>query len=510
MRYRPRPLQDPLTRALLDSQPHGIMVLGLEDRDDDESLILVTANAAADRLFQIDSTEMVGRRLVSLRPRVRETGVIAPLAQLAREGGALEMPPIPFNYEGGEVRWYSCQMSGLPGARVGLTFDDITERRRMEREAGDQRRFLDSIVENLPAMIFVKEAEKLRFVRVNRAGERITGISREALLGHTDYDFFPVEEADFFTAKDRAVLATGELEDILEEPLHTPEGLRWLHTKKIPIHDDDGRPAFLLGISEDITEVRQARLSLERTTEELRRSNEELERFAYVASHDLKEPLRTMSGFAELMRRRYAGRLDDRADRWLAHIIDGSSRMHVLIDDLLRYSKTGREELTMTPVDTAALVDDITDALGAAIEEAGARLTRGALPTVLGSRSLLRQLFQNLIGNALKFRAERPPVVEVSAAREGRDWVFTVRDNGVGIAPRHLDLIFGLFQRLAGRDVPGSGLGLAISRRIVERHGGRIRVTSTPGEGAAFHFNLPAATPLSEPSGEDAPPTSVL
>jgi len=227
---------------------------------------------------------------------------------------------------------------------------------------------------------------------------------------------------------------------------------------------------------------------------ELRRSNEELERFAYVASHDLQEPLRMVASYTELLGRRYEGQLDERADRYIHFAVDGARRMQTLINDLLTYSRVGRAELAFEPVDLEALVEEQLQSFQLRMAESEAVVTRDPLPTVTGDRGQLGQLVQNLLSNALKFHGEAPPRIHLSCHEEADHWHLAVRDEGLGIEPTYHDRIFGLFQRLHHRgDFEGTGLGLAICARIAHAHGGTIRVESEPGSGSTFHVALPKA-----------------
>jgi light-regulated signal transduction histidine kinase (bacteriophytochrome) len=229
-----------------------------------------------------------------------------------------------------------------------------------------------------------------------------------------------------------------------------------------------------------------------RHAEELERSNRELEQFAYVVSHDLKAPLRTMAGFGELLQKRLEGKLDPQGEKWLSHITDGAIRMQTLIDDLLAYSRVGLGEVAREPTEASSACDEALENLRASIQETGAKVTCQRLPTILANRRQLVQLFQNLIGNALKFRGAEPPQIRVGADQQADDWLFSVRDNGIGIAPEHVDRIFRMFKRLHhAEDYPGTGIGLAICKKIVELHGGRIWAESEPGAGATFYFTVP-------------------
>jgi light-regulated signal transduction histidine kinase (bacteriophytochrome) len=240
-------------------------------------------------------------------------------------------------------------------------------------------------------------------------------------------------------------------------------------------------------------QLRQTADLLAQQTAELARSNEELERFAYIASHDLQEPLRMVASYTQLLARRYRGKLDEDADEFIGYAVNGANRMQQLIRDLLEYSRVGTRGGAFTSVDCGELVATVIGDLGAAIAETGATVVAGDLPTVSADRSQLRQLFQNLVENALKYRSDTPPVVRIAASQDGDEWRFSVQDNGIGVAPEYADRIFVIFQRLHTQaEYPGTGIGLALCKRIVERHGGRIWVESAAGGGSTFHFTLPA------------------
>ena len=245
----------------------------------------------------------------------------------------------------------------------------------------------------------------------------------------------------------------------------------------------------------DITRLRESERALASYTDDLQRSNEELQRFAYVASHDLQEPLRSIISFTQLLERRYRGRLDSDADEYIAFIVEGGNRMQRLIEDLLQLSRIETKAKPLVPTDVGEVVADALRLMETPIREAGATVTVGDLPTVMADGAQLAQVFTNLVGNALKYRRpDTPPAIRISAERAGAFWRFDVEDNGIGIEAEYFDRIFVIFQRLHTRDeYEGTGIGLAVVRKIVERHGGRTGVESTPGEGSTFFFTLPAA-----------------
>jgi PAS domain S-box-containing protein len=258
-----------------------------------------------------------------------------------------------------------------------------------------------------------------------------------------------------------------------------------------PLHKADGN-ILVIATIRDVTERHEWEQALARRSEELEQSNAELQQFAYVASHDLQEPLRMIVSFLGLLKKRYGGQLDAEADEFINFAVDGGTRMQALIQDLLTYSRVGGRDLAPELVDTGKLVDDVLTELRPTIEEKRARVTRGRLPKVKADPIQISRVFQNLIANGLKFHGEEAPRISIEAELIGSAWMFSVKDNGIGIPPEQFDRIFRIFQRLHSQaEYPGTGIGLAICKRIIERHGGRIWVNSTPGEGTTFHFTVP-------------------
>jgi PAS domain S-box-containing protein len=266
-----------------------------------------------------------------------------------------------------------------------------------------------------------------------------------------------------------------------------------------PVFDRQGQVVMLIPEGRDINDRKRAEIALQQQQQELARSNAELQQFAYVASHDLQEPLRMITSYLELLERRYKGQLDDKADKFIAYAVDGAARMQILINDLLSYSRVGSRGQDVELVDCEKILQNVLHNLQMSIEQSNAIITHQPLPQVNADPSQLTQLFQNLISNALKFRQEASPKIHIAVKSTDDKWLFSVQDNGIGMEVQYLDRIFIIFQRLHSRtDYPGTGIGLAVCKKIVEQHGGTLSVDSQPGRGSTFHFTLPhlAGTPL--------------
>lgn len=376
-------------------------------------------------------------------------------------------------------------------------------RRQNEELRSSEAKFL-GLFENAPDSIIILDS-RARIVLVNTQTEKMFGYRREELLG---------KEIEMLVPERFRGQHIGNRNSYYANPHTRPMGMGLdlfvlckdgsempVEISLSPLRLADG--LFITSIIRDVTERKkyedyikninqELEARVQKRTEELARSNAELEQFAYVASHDLQEPLRMVASYTQLLAKRYQGRLDADADEFINYAVDGANRMQRLINDLLAYSRVSTKGREFQPTDCAEVLKRTLQNLQLAIEESGGTITHDQLPTVMADGLQLSQVFQNLIANGLKFRADRPPHVHISAQRRETDWLFSVADNGIGIDPQYFDRIFIIFQRLHGpKDYTGSGIGLSICKKIVERHGGKIWVDSEYGKGSTFYFTIP-------------------
>jgi len=369
-------------------------------------------------------------------------------------------------------------MAGVLGAALGqaAAFDAL----RVSEER------LRTVVANAPLILFTIDPAGV-YTMSDGAGLAALGREPGAVVGRSVFDVY----------RDQPALLDDTRRALAGTPVTFPSHVHGavFDNHLTPLHDAQGRLISVIGVSTNITERARAEAALVENRRELERSNAELQQFAYVASHDLQEPLRTITSYLMLLQlqRRYQGKLGADADEFIGFATDGVQRMSALIKAVLAYSRVGTHGAAFGPTDCGALVAAAVANLDARIAESDARVVYDALPAVHGDAAQLGQLFQNLIGNALKFtRPDVAPLVRVEAERQGDRWLVRVVDNGVGIAPAHTARIFQMFGRLHTRtEYEGTGIGLAVCQRIVERHGGRIWVESQPGQGATFLFTLP-------------------
>lgn len=598
---------------IFDNAPDPIILI------DSESLV-VKWNSKAENVFGWKTTEVIGKPLydfiIPLRYRDKHKEGMNRFLTIGKSqvlNKSYEVEAI--NQKGVEFP-VSLSLSSflIEGKYFFIGFvRDISETKKTLDALKISESFLNSIIENIPSSIFVKDAKDFKYVRLNKAIEEFYGSSKEEIIGKSDYDLFPKEEADRFVLNDKKALETGKIIETEEEPAHTKyKGVRIIETKVGLINDSNGKPVYILGIANDITEQKKAEkkmselaaivdssndaiiskslegiiLSWNRAAEkifgysaeeaigksisiimepqhvdeinniiekvghgeqiinfetikikkggekinvsltaspiknkaeeitaisiisrditekkmmsaelvavaeELKRSNTELEQFAYVASHDLQEPLRMVTSYLQLLEKRYKDKLDKDATEFIGFAVDGSNRMRALIQSLLAYSRINRVK-PFEEINLDEQLKDVLENLSTTIKENNAIIKIDELPEIYGDPVLINQVFQNLIENAIKFRNSKTPEIIISGKKINNEYLFSVKDNGIGIQKEYLDKIFVIFKRLHSKDkYPGTGMGLAICKKIVERHGGKIWVESEIDKGSTFYFTI--------------------
>lgn len=381
-----------------------------------------------------------------------------------------------------------------------VVINDITENIKAEKQIAAERTLLRSLIDNLPVFIYVKDLQS-RYIIANKALTGLVGAESEKdVIGKTVLDLFGADIAPVNFEEDKRIFEGGELVIDREEAILTKTGAKmWLLTSKVPLRDENHKIIGLIGISRDITEIKNAEIllkqlveSLEQQSAELLISNKELEQFAYVASHDLQEPLRMVSSFLELLERKLEAHLDDTTKQYIHYAVDGSERMKKLIQDLLLYSRVGTNKESWEEVDCNEILNNVINIFELPIHEKKAILDVKKLPVINAVKTQVQQLFQNLIGNALKYSGDKIPRIEVGCNEKEKMWQLYIKDNGIGIDPRFFEKIFVIFQRLHNRsEYSGTGIGLAICKKIVERHKGKIWVESEPANGSSFFIEIP-------------------
>ena len=479
-------------RGLLEAAPDAMVVVNQGGE-------IVLLNVQAEKQFGYRRDELVGQKVTNIIPEGFAERLIADDLRSAEDalaqqiGMGIEL--IALRKDGSEfpIELMLSPLESAEGILVTAAIRDISVRKNAEKHLAQMEGRYRGLLEAAPdAMVVVNQGGEI--VLLNLQAEKQFGYRRNELLGQKVTNIIPEGFAE-------RLIADGlrSAEDALAQQIGT--GIE-LHGRR-----KDGRefPIELmlspLGSAEgilvtaairDITTRKEAEAHLLQNVEELNRSNEELGQFAYIASHDLQEPLRMVASYTQLLSRRYKGKLDAEADEFIAFAVDGASRMQRLIQDLLAFSRVGTKGKEMVGTSSEEALTQALINLRGAIKDSGALVTHDPLPTVMADETQLIQLFQNIVGNAIKYQNPGVPKVHISAARNGeKKWVFSVRDNGLGIDPQYFEKIFGMFQRLHKREeFAGTGIGLAICKKIVERHGGSISVESQPGQGSTFRFAL--------------------
>nr|WP_160049104.1 PAS domain S-box protein [Natrialba sp. INN-245] len=483
--------------ALADALQDGIIVL---DTDSE----IQYANPAVERILGYGPRDLVGESKLSVIPERLQEQHLNALNRYLETGERnidWEYVELPGQHEDGHEVPLGISLNDFvfddERYFVGL-FRDITPRqeaeralRERERQLEEYREYTDDILNAIDDVFYVLDsAGKLK--RWNHRLCEVAGYSDEEIASMHALEFFEEREHEAIANAIQTGFDAGSAR--VEATVVTKDG------ETIPyefvaasLEDPDGN-LVLAGIGRDITTRIEQR-------QELEESNERLEQFAYAASHDLQEPLRMVTSYLQLIEGRYADELDDDAEEFLEFAVDGAERMREMIDGLLAYSRVDTQGDSFEPIDLDAVLEDVLDDLQLKVDASGAAIDAEPLPQVLGDRSQLRQVIQNLLSNAIEYSGDEPPTIEITAERDGDEWRITVDDDGIGIDPSKTDRIFQVFQRLHMADEhDGTGIGLALTRRIVERHGGRIWVDSEPDGGSTFFVTLPATSSLESPS----------
>ena len=454
-------------------------------------------NPAAEKFYGLLLNEIVGKNLLAELSQFRNNGLFDLYVSVVETGETVD-GEFSYEHEGDTIVWLHIVAVKLNDG-LAVTFRNITDRKRAEIALRDSEERFRAIFEQA-AVGIAKTALCGQFMRVNPGFCQIVRYAESELL---QQNWQAITHPDDIEA-DReyvSLLLSGDIKTFSLEKrlLCKDEAVRWANVTVSAMRDAKGTPQYLICAIEDISqrklvqELLQASLDTQtRYAQELTRSNAELEQFSYVASHDLQAPLSTIAGYAQLLEKRCHNQLDAQGNKFIRNIVNSCGRMQALIDDLLEYSRVGRSEKPFDVIDCNLVFEDACANLQLAIRQDRASVTRGDLPRVRGDSFQLLQLFQNLIGNAIKYRSSEAPMVRVSASRQGDSWVFSVQDNGIGIAEQYHPRIFQLFQRLhSQKQYSGTGIGLAICQRIVDRHGGRLWVESEPNRGSTFYFSIP-------------------
>jgi PAS domain S-box-containing protein len=479
-------------RGLLEAAPDAMVVVNQGGE-------IVLLNVQAEKQFGYSRDELVGQKVKNIIPegfaeRLIADGTRSAAEALAQQiGTGIELIARRKNRSEFPIEIMLSPLESAEGTLVTAAIRDISVRRAAEKHLAQMEGRYRGLLEAAPdAMVVVNQGGEI--VLLNVQAEKQFGYSRDELVGQKVKNIIPEGFAERLVAD-----ALRSVEDALAQQIGT--GIELIARRKnrsefpieimlSPLESAEG--ILVTAAVRDITARKRAEANLLNKVEELNRSNEELGQFAYIASHDLQEPLRMVASYTQLLARRYKGKLDSDADEFIAFAVDGASRMQRLIQDLLTYSRVGTKGKDLLDISSEQALQQALINLRGTIEEKGALVTHDPLPSVFADEMQLIQLFQNLIGNAIKYQRPGIPKVHVTASRNGgKKWTFSVKDNGLGIDPQYFEKIFGMFQRLHKREeFAGTGIGLAICKKIVERHGGSISVESQPGQGSTFHFAL--------------------
>jgi PAS domain S-box-containing protein len=516
----------------------------------DKNYIYRVCNKSFEEFIGLSRDEIIGKTVYDIAPKDLADKYHYMDKKLIQEG-TLQIYEAPVQYADGSRRtviFNKSVFNDLDGKLAGLTgvMVDITQRKKAEESLHESEKRLNDILNHLPDATFAINCEGM-VIFWNKALEDMLQVKADDMIGKVNYEYSIPFYGDRRPILIDLILKTDDeflnsqyynikrdkhaimAETTISNFFGNEDMILW--GKASPLYDEEGKMMGAIESMRDITEMRKAELELqkyhenleeqveERTEElektneklksaiakheeaeikmselvvELKRSNKDLEQFAYVASHDLQEPLRMVSSFTQLIERKYRDKLDEDANEYIWYVVDGAKRMQSLINDLLSYSRVTTKVKDFTKINLNETVDEAIFNLEIAIEENNAIVVVDSLPPIYGDSSQMVQLFQNIIGNAIKYRSEKIPEIHISASEGDQEWIFKIEDNGIGIQPEYNERIFQIFQRLHGSHAySGTGIGLAICKKIVELHGGSIWVNSKPGEGSIFYFTIP-------------------
>ena len=478
-------------RGLLEAAPDAMVVVNQAGE-------IVLLNLQAEKQFGYRRDELVGQKVKNIIPEGFAERLVADDLRSAEDalaqqiGTGIELTGRRKDGAEFPIEIMLSPLESADGILVTAAIRDISVRKAAEQRLAHMEARYRGLLEAAPdAIVVVNNAGEI--VLLNLQAEKQFGYRRDELVGQKVTNIIPEGFAERLVADDLRSAEDALAQQIgtgIELSARRKDGTEFpIEIMLSPLESAEG--ILVTAAIRDISVRKAAERHLLQTVEELNRSNEELGQFAYIASHDLQEPLRMVASYTQLLSRRYQGRLDTDADEFIAFAVDGASRMQRLIDDLLAYSRVGTKGQDPQPTSSEDALQQALLNLRGAIEESGALVTHDPLPTALADETQLIQLFQNLVGNAIKYQKPGVPKVHIAARNSAKKWIFSVSDNGLGIDPQYFDKIFGVFQRLHGRDeFAGTGIGLAICKKIVERHGGTISVESEPGKGSTFRFAL--------------------
>jgi PAS domain S-box-containing protein len=499
-----------ITRDLSETKESGAKFRGLLEAAPDAMIVvnergeIVLLNLQAEKQFGYHRDELLGKMVDSIVPegfaeRLVADGLRSAEDALAQQiGTGIELTARRKDGSEFPIEIMLSPLRSTEGILVTAAIRNISVRKDAEKHLVQMENKYRGLLEAAPdAMVVVNQAGKI--VLLNLQAETQFGYRRDELLGQKMSNIVPAGFPERLVAD-----SLRSAEDALAQQIGTgieltarrKDGSKFpIEIMLSPLESADG--VLVTAAIRDITARKNSEAQLLEKVKELKRSNEELQQFAYIASHDLQEPLRMVASYTALLARRYKGKLDSDADDFIAFAVDGASRMQLLIRDLLAYSRVGSKGKDLVDTSSEDALQQAIRNLRGAIEGSGALVTHDALPSVMADEMQLTQLFQNLVGNAIKYRRAEVPRVHITAVpSDANKWMFSVQDNGLGIEPQFFERIFGVFQRLHKREeFDGTGIGLAICKKIVERHGGAISVESTFGEGSTFHFPLAVSRP---------------